>query len=156
MSDIGLTWDTVNQSGADFSLTANDLATDDGLETAVLLSLFTDRRADPGDVLPDSEKDRRGWWGDVFPNVPGDRIGSRLWLLDRAKTTPDTPILVVAHVKEALQWLIEDKVCDRIDVESEIVRSGFVGYKVTIYRPTRDPATFRYNFTWDSQAVRDL
>ena len=86
MSDIGLFWD---RDSADFAIEANDLATDDGLETAVSLSLFTDRRAEDGDALPSGDADRRGWWGDDFPAVDGDRMGSRLWLLARSKQTPD-------------------------------------------------------------------
>jgi phage gp46-like protein len=44
----------------DVRLDGGDLSTDDGLETAVLLSLITDRRAEADDVLPDGGTDRRG------------------------------------------------------------------------------------------------
>jgi phage gp46-like protein len=68
------------------------------LVRAVIISLFTWRRANPSDDLPGvgTQVQRMGWWGDSFPVVPNDRIGSRLWLLSRAKLTSET----VARAKE--------------------------------------------------------
>ncbi len=49
MTDIKLTWD--NDNGvADMSITDSDFTKEAGLETAVLISLFTDRRADVDDA----------------------------------------------------------------------------------------------------------
>ena len=70
-----------------------DLQGDDGLMTAVIISLFTDARAHDDDPLPDERvgvsSDRRGWWGDCLPDAQGEQtlesIGSRLWLLWREK-----------------------------------------------------------------------
>ncbi len=148
MSDIGLIWEDF---GADFAIEANDLAQDDGLETAVLLSLFLDRRAEDGDTLPDGETDRRGWWADAVPVVEGDQIGSRLWLLGRSKQTQDALPRAETYAREALQWMIDDLVTDRIDVTASIPRAGVLGLEVTIYRPTVDPTTFRFSYAWTAQ-----
>jgi len=43
------------------------------LVRAVMISLFTWRRANPDDALPGTE--RMGWWGDTFPTIANDRIG---------------------------------------------------------------------------------
>ena len=59
--DIALIWNDA-LGAADIEIGASDLTTDAGLRTALLLSLFTDRRAEDGDVLPDNASDRRGWW----------------------------------------------------------------------------------------------
>lgn len=151
MTDIALTWTGV---AADFAIAGNDLATDDGLETAVILSLFTDRRADDGDALPEGQTFRRGWWGDAFPFAEGDRIGSRLWLLSREKQAQDVVNRAREYAEEALQWLLDDKVADRLEVLAEIVRPGWLGLTVTIYRPGTDPVQWRYNYTWAAQAAR--
>lgn len=87
------------------------------LVRAVTISLFTWRRANPDDDLPNDQ--RMGWWGDSFPSVPNDRIGSRLWLLSRAKLLPETVARAREYAEEALQWLIGDGVAARIDVEAE-------------------------------------
>jgi phage gp46-like protein len=62
-------------------------------------------------------RDRRGWWADEFAAVEGDRIGSRLWLLDRSKRTNETVLRAKQYVREALAWMLEDKVVASIDVD---------------------------------------
>ncbi|MFA5981731.1 MAG: phage GP46 family protein [Pseudomonas sp.] len=87
------------------------------LTRAVLISLFTWRRAAPDDAVEDDE--RFGWWGDSFPAVADDRIGSRLWLLRRVKLTRQTQLDAEFYAREALQWLIDDGHCSVIEVLSE-------------------------------------
>ncbi|PZO17624.1 MAG: hypothetical protein DCF26_09350 [Burkholderiales bacterium] len=87
------------------------------LVRAVLISLFTWRRANADDDLP--AETRQGWWGDTFPVEPNDRIGSRLWLLARSKLTEDTARRAREYAEEALQWLVDDGVVARIEVEAE-------------------------------------
>lgn len=147
MSDIALLWDI---AGADFGIEENDYVLDEGLESAVFLSLFTDRRAEAGDVLPEGETDRRGWWGDTND----DKIGSRLWLLSRSKQTTDTLTRAQEYATEALQWMLDDRVSDQIDVTTEYVRPGMMGIAVTISRPKLDPVQYRYNYTWAAQEAR--
>lgn len=153
MSDIALIWDS-ERGAADFAVEANDLAADDGLETAVFLSLFTDRRAEAGDVLPSGDGDRRGWWADALPVVDGDWIGSRLWLLARSKQTADVIRRAEEYAREALAWLLEDKVASSVDVAAETVRDGVLGLTVTIQRPASGAVQYRYNYTWASQEAR--
>lgn len=153
MSDIALVWDNV-AGAADIAISANDLQRDDGLETAVFLSLFTDRRAEEGDTLPDTVTDRRGWWGDGVPVVAGDRWGSRLWLLSRAKDEPETATRAREYAEEALAWLVEDRVTDRVEVTAELNGTGVLTLAVTVYRPERDVTRYRYDYVWASQAAR--
>lgn len=87
------------------------------LVRAVIVSLFTWRRANPDDPLPGDL--RMGWWGDSFPSTPNDRIGSRLWLLSRSTLTPETVARAREYALEALQWLIDDGVAARVEVEAE-------------------------------------
>jgi phage gp46-like protein len=151
MSDIGLTWRIF---AADFTIAANDLETDEGLETAVLVSLFTDRRAANDDSIPDGTDDRRGSWQDSFPRVADDLAGSRLWLLGREKQQQSVLTRAVEYAREALQWMLDDRVSDRIDVTAEIVRTGVLGLLVVIHRPQRAPAEFRYDYNWQAQTLR--
>jgi phage gp46-like protein len=91
LADLALVWGS--SGGGDVALVDSDLASDHGLTTAVLLSLFTDRRAEDDDTPPSGDdSDRRGWWADEFAEVEGDKIGSRLWLLDRSKRTADVAL----------------------------------------------------------------
>ncbi|MFC3336896.1 phage GP46 family protein [Paracandidimonas soli] len=80
---------------------------DDPLQRAVVISLFTWRRALPSDPVDD---DRCGWWGDSYPSVANDRIGSRLWLLRRRSLTAETVRDAQAYAEEALRWMVDDGV----------------------------------------------
>ncbi|UHG95293.1 phage GP46 family protein [Pseudomonas sp. 7-41] len=84
---------------------------------AVVISLFTWRRAATDDPVDDDE--RFGWWGDSYPTIADDRIGSRLWLLRRVKLTADTQRDAEFYAREALQWLLDDNQVLEVEVVSE-------------------------------------
>ena len=103
--------------------------------TAVLISLFTDRRAEPSDVIPDAKPgqaaDRRGWWGDLDQDYP---IGSRLWLLSRAKQVSKTLQDAQAYCTEALAWMIADGVAASTAVTCTWLAQGAIGITINLYR----------------------
>lgn len=94
-----------------------DLVMDETPATPMLISLGSDRRARPDDPLPtgggsdqtvgESEPAsltvRRGWPGDAL-DAEQRVIGSRLWLLDRAKQTELTRRFAEEWGREALSW----------------------------------------------------
>lgn len=90
------------------------------LQTAIILSLFTDRRADADDVLPRGAADRRGWVGEAFVG-DGKPWGSHLWLLTRGKADEDKPARARFACQEALAWMLEAGVASRIEVDAEWV-----------------------------------
>jgi phage gp46-like protein len=117
------------------------------LVRSVLISLFTWRRANADDVLP--ANDRMGWWGDSFPVEANDRIGSRLWLLSRAKLTQETVNQAREYAQEALQWLIEDGVASRIEVIAERQGLHQLALGVTVYQSGgRAPINLRFTDVW--------
>jgi len=148
MNDISLKWDPVFFS-ADATIMNGDLSGDDLLGTAVIVSLFTWGRARPDDVLPDDSSGRMGWWGDNFAEFPGDKIGSRLWIYARSKLTPETILGIKDAVSEALQWMIEDKVAERIDVNA--VRNGLdrLDLSVTIFQGNANKREIRFDSLWE-------
>jgi phage gp46-like protein len=148
LADLALIW-SAQDGAADLALIDSDLASDRGLETAVLLSLFTDRRAQPDDQPPSGDPaDRRGWWADELAAVEGDRIGSRLWLLDRAVNRNETARLAEEYTREALAWLIEDRVVSSIDVQIETTDES-LRISLTLQRPGRDAVSFHFPHVWD-------
>lgn len=127
---------------------AGDLSQADALLRAVLISLFTWRRAKPDDI---TEGEKMGWWGDgVEPLATNDRIGSRLWLLSRAKLLPQTFNIAREYAKESLDWLVEDGVASRVEVQAE--RHGMDGLAlgVTIYRSNGDKVALRFDNAWEN------
>lgn len=138
----------------DLSIVVDGVAVDPGLQAAeplvraVVISLFTWRRARPDDALPGS--DRFGWWGDNFAAAPNDRIGSRLWLLAREKILPRTLERAREYAEEALQWLIDDGVASRVEVEAERQGLTTVALACRIYRTAGGaPVDLRFANAWD-------
>jgi len=152
LGDIALTWDNA-QGNADLSLIDGDIATDRGLETAMLLSLLLDRRADVDDQPPSGDPaDKRGWWADEFLPVEGDKIGSRMWLLDRAVISRETAQLAEFYARECWQWLLDDKVIAALDVT--IVTAGErMDIVAVVTRPSGDRTQFKFQNVWDAQTT---
>ena len=143
MADIRLR--LVNSRG-DIEIARDDIILDDSLETAVIVSLFSDRRAEDDD--PVDLSDRRGWWGDLLSDVPGDQIGSRLWQLARAKQVPESLNMAEEFAKEALAWMIEDGVAMAVECTAEYVDRGFIGMAIAITKPNGETETFRFAPLW--------
>lgn len=130
MTDIAIIQNTNGQF--DIELDGYDLKTEQGLRNNVMVSLFTDHRAEPDDIIPDGTNDRRGYWGDSYPDVEGDKLGSRLWLLSREKETINVLQRAQEYAEEGLQWLLDDGVASAVNVTTERVRAGVLGIYVTI------------------------
>lgn len=150
--DVALVWD-VQSNSADMAIADDDVAFDAGLRTAMILSLFTDRRAELDDEIPSGDGDRRGWWADQFAEVEGDLHGSRLWLLARSAQRGNIAQLVDEYCREALKWMLDDNVASRIDVLVEETRER-LAFQVSLTRPTGNPLTMRFAFAWDAEAAR--
>lgn len=115
--------------GVDLSLEANDLSREQGLMTAVMISLFSDARADL-EELPHGDTAQRGWW----PDSEADRYGSKLWLLAREKTTSETVIKAKRWTEQALAWLVEDGICVAVDVTAGRIDTYTIGISATLRR----------------------
>ena len=126
---------------------ANAMDVTEDLPRAVLISLFSWRRAKPDDQLPNGLK--FGWWGDTYPDIANDQIGSRLWLLSRAKLTNQTISDCQDYAKEALQWLIDDNVAIGIDVTAERQGTDRLALGITITRGDRTSTNIRFYNLWN-------
>ena len=147
MTDIRTVW--IDGQSGDWRMASNPpglLEAEAGLETAVLLSLFTDRRAADSDELPAGETDPRGWWGEVFAEADDPPLGSRLWLLAREKQTTEVLARARLYAEEALEWLVADKVARSLSVATEWIGRGVMSIDVKITRP--GGAGSRFAFIW--------
>lgn len=135
----------------DLFIENDDFVADNGLETAVVISLFSNRRVTP-EQLPDLITDRQGWWGDMIADVEGDQIGSRLWTLERSKRTVETLRLFEDYTREALDWMIEDGIANEISVTAEYDENGKLVASLRLVRPNDVDA--RFSVLWDEQAIK--
>ena len=129
----------------DFLQTGANLSTDADLETAVIISLFTDRRAEDDDRLPDETESLRGWWGDA---LNPRRIGSRLWLLRREKQILEVLLRAKEYTEEALEWLRQEKIARSVVVNTSVVATGILGISIQIMKPDGKRINMFYEWAW--------
>jgi len=163
MSDLGLVW----IDGASELLVDNfDLLPENGLRTAVIISLFSDARAALDDVLPSLGESRRGWWGDQFGLVEGDRTGSKLWLLIREKRTAQTLERAKRYAEESLAWMLQDSVASAVAVATSFAEVGQLTSSastpnqyalvlaIDITRPDGTRESYRFATHWEAERLR--
>lgn len=137
----------------DIDFLGDDLESDDGFETAVIISLFSNARVTETELY-DGMNDRQGWWGDLFTGFPGDRIGSKLWLLDRGKATQQTRNSAEEYAREALQWFVDDGIASSIEVTASLLNREMIVISVNIFKPrASQPLTYRFQLMWDAQGL---
>lgn len=145
-----LLWDTVWRNDtldgyyADWQLAgpnaegnSRGLASNHALHTAILLSLFTWRRAETYDQLP-SGNDPQGWWGDAVDTEESEtKIGSRLWLLYRSTLNDAVARTAEDYCYEALQPLVDQGAVAKFEVTAtpDIVK-GWLVIQVNAYSQT--------------------
>lgn len=151
--DIYILWDNGNAVG-DWTLAEGDLQTGQDLETACLVSLFTDRLATPDFVPTDGSSDRRGWWADPYND---QSLGSNLWQLERAKKTRDTLALARRYAADALQWLVDDGVAKEVICNTgwlgAAIGSTMLGIAIAIVKPDGSITRFTFGWAWQGLAV---
>ena len=127
------------------------------LATAVIVALGTNALASDTEVLPDPDSDdRQGWWGDLDAEDiwNGWPIGSKLWLLRRAKILPpnakegSTVQRVVDYCRQALQPLVDRRVCSSFTVTAERVDLESVMSYITIFRGPLPAISLQYQISW--------
>ena len=146
--DVATLWDGLLMR-ADLVSAPPGLLTDRELESNIIVSLFTWRRAEEGDDLPFFDNKRYGWWGDSYPIAPNDKIGSRIWLFQRAKILQSTPAEFRAVCLQALEWLIEDGVATEVEVVVERLDIHAIAASITVARSNGTTFSTRFDHVWE-------
>ena len=122
-----------------------DLQGDDGLMTAVIISLFTDARAHDDDPLPDAQGEQTL-----------ESIGSRLWLLWREKDLDSVVARARQYAEEALAWLTREGHVSSLSVSVERVQPGHLGISVAVQPSGSDAPGREWRFTYDYQQAQPV
>lgn len=127
------------------------------LTTAVIVALCSDALAAETEVLPDpNSSDRRGWWGDHQADViwGGWPIGSKLWLLTRAKILDQnaregaTVARVETYIRQALQPFVDNGICSRFTVTASQTSIQRIDAAVTLYRGPKSAVSLQFQALW--------
>jgi phage gp46-like protein len=144
--DIRLVWNPATGT-ADINLIGPSLELGNDLQTAVLISLWTDQTADPGDILPvNTNTDPRGWWADAY-EAP-DQIGSRLWQIFNRIRNQQTLNDAQDFATKSLQWMIDDGVASAVSVTPSFFGSAGLALAIQITEATG--AVSQFSYVWGS------
>lgn len=120
-----------------------DIASIQGMETAIETSLFTDSRA-PESLVPSPEY-RRGWVANTLTAQAQRELGGIVWVFDQSRITQDTLNQLQLAALASFDWMISDGVARNITVSVDQVRGAV--YITLIYEePTGDVK--RYKALW--------
>ena len=129
----------------DIGLTAaGDFEQENGLDTAVLLSLFAEGRSD----------NRGGWWGNELSEVSGFQLGSSLWDISRQNNNQNTRIALIDEIERALSWLVEDSVASSVAAENTSMEGGLARFAITINNFEGGQIRGPFSLFWDSHKNR--
>lgn len=99
----------------EIAFTSNgDFLTTEGIDTSLLVSFFTDKRANSNEVS--NPYYQRGWWGTLYKDSNEPELGSKIWLLDQSVNTQETLNKGIAYITDAYNWLVQDNYADKIEV----------------------------------------
>lgn len=110
---------------------------DQGFETAVNMSLFTEQ----------------GWWGNALA-APGDEIGSSFTDALRQPLTNQARLDIIEAAKTSLKWLTASGIALSITVSATIPGIGEMALYIEIKEPEKAPHVFRYNINWQAQKIK--
>lgn len=158
----------MNENPNDFFLARNsdgiyDFVIEDGqfktvssFDTAFLVTMFCERRADVSEV-PAPEY-RRGWLGNLLLFDDGFELGSKLWLLYQERNTDTVLNKAVDYLNNALQYMVDDGHVESFTVvgspffDSNGIRNGI---RLTIkYIVDKNITESRYYELWQNTPDR--
>ena len=156
-SDIRLFWNNKIGEG-DIQFLNGDFVTGKELETAVLLSIFTDAR-----VQDFKEGDKSGWWGDLLQIVEDENVhitGSKIWSVRRQKITQHIINLIKAYCYESLSWISDEGIASEINIDVNIdsvsnATEKIVVLNIQLVKSERDILNIVLEDMWDAQVFSE-
>ena len=106
--------------------------------------------------MPDPNSiDRRGWWADSTSEADNDQIGSRLWLLERAKNITETLRKAEEYAIEALQWMITEGIASKIEAtatsDGTVTDALRLDLQVRIFKDSGEVTAVNFLNAWEEQ-----
>jgi phage gp46-like protein len=123
-----------------------DIASVDGLETAIITSLFTDARTSSGEVP--AAYSRRGFSGNLLRIDDDYELGSELWLLEQARLEQNTLNRAQDFAYKSLVWMITKGLAENIEVN--VIIQGVRGAYIRIDLFKAKNLVARYITIWRS------
>ena len=117
----------------DIEFENGDFKIDDGLETALIVSILSDRRASESQVF--QPELRRGWIGDLVTTLPGYKLGSHIWLSEQARVTQETLSTIQDSAEKSLNWMLSASLILKVEAKATITSKDNILLTITITSP---------------------
>jgi phage gp46-like protein len=127
----------------DWNYKKGDIEVVNGLETACLVSLFTDSRLQPSVVYTPIK--RGGWIGNIRTAKEPRQLGSTLWSLEHAKVTTYFLTLRKEACNRAFDWMLKDGITTSIYATSNYDNSSISD---TINIVSKDGSKYEAVYLW--------
>ena len=128
---------TNSEDGGEIIFERGQPEMDEGLETAVYLSMFSSP----------------GWWGNAISEKAA-QLGSDLESIQSRTLSNQTRLDAEEYARQALAWMVSEGVAKSVTVAGSIPRADILGLVVTIEQPNGTVVTLRYQVNWSAQSVR--
>ncbi len=125
-----------------------DILSVDFFDTAIIVSLFAERRADESEVV--ESRLRRGWIGNE--GTPNFEIGSKIWLYEQSRLTRTVINGITIAARQALQTLVDEGFATQIKSVDAVITTTGISLNVIINRPN-SKVDKRYFTLWDNTAL---
>lgn len=136
----------------DLAVVNRVLESTDGMETALIVSLFTDARTSSDKVA--TAHNRRGWVGNILTANIGRSIGSTLWVYEQSRITTNILNQIRVAAQEALDWLVEDGIAKTVIVSVQQVTERGIVISIDIETPQGENQ--RYSAIWRATSANNI
>lgn len=136
----------------DLTIVDSVLESTAGMETSIIVSLFTDARASSDKVA--TAHNRRGWVGDILTVNIGRSLGSTLWVYEQSRITTNILNQIRVAAQEALDWLVEDGIAKTVIVSVQQVTGR--GIVIFIEIETPQGKNQRYSAIWRATSANNI
>lgn len=128
----------ISENGASMTFIGGQPVVDQGLENAVIISLFT----------------KKGWWGNALIKDENKKIGSDF---ERVRVTIDVQTIndVKDDAEKALAWMRTVNLASSIDITVINPRTDWIKTGIDVFSPGKDVQEFLFlknGLNWLSQA----
>lgn len=107
----------------DIDFSRGDIETTQGLDSAIYLSILSEKRASASQVK--DARLRRGHFINEFNNVQNTEIGSLLWYYsEQAVNNESNASLIQEAITDSLSWILDQGIASDVDVSVVRVGSG--------------------------------
>lgn len=124
-----------------------DFELDNGLQTAILVSLLSNARADASEIPIIEFRD--GWYGNLIWNQNGYQQGSKLWLLYQSRLTQEIILRAKNYTEIALNWMLEDGLLKNLVVN--VIQNDSISFTINIKADTSE--NIKVNFDYQVRLI---